>query len=400
MKNIVSSEKLKIAIFGKTNSGKSSFFNAVLSQKMSIVSDEPGTTADPVRKSLEIPGIGPCVLVDTAGFDDLDGELGRKRVAMTRKTVDGTDIAIVLLTDCDELELEWISFLKNGNIPVIPVIGKCDIPGKERMITGTVERTAGRSPIFFSAVTGEGLSGVLEALKEVSVGIRNSGTLTGELAGPGDSVMLVMPQDNEAPEGRLILPQVRTIRELLDKGCTVVCCNENTMEASLGRLSSPPDLIITDSQVFAKVWKLKPGSSRLTSFSILFAAYKGDIGIFMDGTRRMSSLGSDSRVLIAEACSHVPTNEDIGRVKLPAMLKKYFGSGLSTDIVSGDDFPEDISSYDLVIHCGACMFGRKHVMSRISSVCRQGVPVTNYGLAIAWLTGILDKVDIPGFRKV
>ena len=366
MKNIVSSEKLKIAIFGKTNSGKSSLFNAVLSQKMSIVSDEPGTTADPVRKALEIPGIGPCVLVDTAGFDDLDGELGRKRVAMTRKTVDGTDIAIVLLTDCDELELEWISFLKNGNIPVIPVIGKCDIPGKERMITGTVERTAGRSPIFFSAVTGEGLSGVLEALKEFSVGIRNSGTLTGELAGPGDSVMLVMPQD----------------------------------EASLGRLSSPPDLIITDSQVFAKVWKLKPGSSRLTSFSILFAAYKGDIGIFMDGTRRMSSLRPDSRVLIAEACSHVPTNEDIGRVKLPAMLKKYFGSGLRTDIVSGDDFPEDISSYDLVIHCGACMFGRKHVMSRISSVCRQGVPVTNYGLAIAWLTGILDKVDIPGFRKV
>lgn len=248
---------------------------------------------------------------------------------------------------------------------------------------------------MINAATGEGKEALIEAIRRMIPEGYGERTITGDLAKAGDCVMLVMPQDIEAPKGRLILPQVQTLRELLDKGCSVVCCTADGMEAALGRLSAPPQLIITDSQAFATAWRLKPAGSLLTSFSILFAAYKGDISSFMEGVRTLDGLSPAARVLIAEACTHVPAGEDIGRVKIPAMLRKRFGDGIRIDVVSGNDFPADLSGYDLVIHCGACMFTRQHVLLRIAQAQKQRIPVTNYGLVMAWAKGILDKVTIP-----
>ena len=248
---------------------------------------------------------------------------------------------------------------------------------------------------MINAATGEGKEALIEAIRRMIPEGYGERTITGDLVKAGDCVMLVMPQDIEAPKGRLILPQVQTLRELLDKGCSVVCCTSDGMEAALDRLSAPPQLIITDSQAFATAWRLKPADSLLTSFSILFAAYKGDISSFMEGVRTLDGLFPTARVLIAEACTHVPAGEDIGRVKIPAMLRKRFGDGIRIDIVSGNDFPADLSGYDLLIHCGACMFTRRHVLSRIAQAQKQRIPVTNYGLVMAWAKGILDKVVIP-----
>ena len=220
-------------------------------------------------------------------------------------------------------------------------------------------------------------------------------TITGNLVKEGDTVMLVMPQDSQAPKGRLILPQVQTIRELLDRRCTVVGCTPDRIRVTLQALSSPPQLIITDSQAFSEAWSAKPEESRLTSFSILFAGYKGDISAFMDGTGALDRLTEDSRILIAEACTHAPATEDIGRVKIPRMLRQRIGQGLRIDIVSGTDFPEDLSGYDLIIHCGACMFNRRYVLNRIASARSRHIPITNYGLTIAWAKGILGKVALP-----
>ncbi len=397
MKDTPYSERLHITVFGKMNSGKSSLFNALVGQPLSIVSDVSGTTADTVSKAVEIPGVGPCLLTDTAGFDDICTSLGRERVSKTRKASEKAEIGILLFTDADDVEQEWFSYLQKAGMQVIPVISRADLLDDSALASRivAVEKICGRRPVVFSASDRRGVSAILDAVRLSVSGRSEEISITGDLVHSGDTVLLVMPQDKEAPKGRLILPQVQTIRELLDKGCTVVCCTAGSLERSLTSLASPPELIITDSQVFSHVWKHKPEASRLTSFSILFAAYKGDIRIFMSGTEKLANLNAGSRVLIAEACSHVPLHEDIGRVRLPELLRKRFGRELSVDIVSGDAFPEDLSSYALVIHCGACMFNRKYVLERISSAVRQGVPVTNYGLALAWLTGILDRVEIP-----
>ena len=344
------------------NSGKSSLFNALVGQPLSIVSDVSGTTADTVSKAVEIPGAGPCLLTDTAGFDDIRTSLGRKRVSKTRKASEKAEIGILLFTDADEVEQEWFSYLQKAGMQVIPVISRADLLDDSALASRivAVEKICGRKPVVFSALDDRGVSSILDAVRLSVSGRSEEISITGDLVHSGDTVLLVMPQDKEAPKGRLIMPQVQTIRELLDKGCTVICCTAGSLERSL-----------------------------------LFAAYKGDIRIFMSGTEKLANLNAGSRVLIAEACSHVPLHEDIGRVRLPELLRKRFGRELSVDIVSGDAFPEDLSSYDLVIHCGACMFNRKYVLERISSAVRQGVPVTNYGLALAWLTGILDRVEIP-----
>ena len=219
-------------------------------------------------------------------------------------------------------------------------------------------------------------------------------SITGNLAAPGDIVLLVMPQDIQAPKGRLILPQVQTMRDLLDKGCVIVSSTAENLDRALSSLSDPPDLIITDSQIFKEVYEKKPDKSRLTSFSVLFANYKGDLRFFAESAAAIESLNEQSRVLIAEACTHAPLSEDIGREKIPAMLRKRFGERLTVDIVSGTDFSDDLSSYDLIIHCGACMFNRRYVMSRVEKAKLQGVPMTNYGVVIAYLSGILDKIDL------
>lgn len=385
--------RLHIGFFGKRNSGKSSLINAFTSQEISIVSDTPGTTTDPVYKSMEILPLGACVLIDTAGFDDI-GELGGIRVEKTRLAAEKTDIAVVLATGNDlSKEKEWYEYFKTRKTPVLVCISKSDTLKNKDEYEIKVKDEFGISPIVLSSYTKEGIAKFKEALMRLLPEDFESPSITGNLCGENDLVMLVMPQDIQAPKGRLILPQVQTIRELLDKKCVVISCTTDKIDETLGYLSRPPKLIITDSQVFKTVYEKKPNESLLTSFSTLFAGYKGDIGYYIEGADHISELTEDSRVLIAECCTHAPLTEDIGREKLPRLLRKKLGQNLKIDFVSGSDFPEDLSCYDLVIQCGACMFNRKYVMSRIQRAKEQNVKMSNYGVVIAKLNGILDKIS-------
>ena len=390
-----SANRLHIGFFGKRNSGKSSLINAFTGQGVSIVSDVAGTTTDPVYKPMELNGIGACVLIDTAGFDD-EGELGKIRVEKTRLAAEKTDVAVIVFSDMNiEQELYWYNSFKSKKTPVIAVINKADIIDDKDALMELIKKETKQTPLVVSAKTGENV----KKLKELAVRLAPSDfgavSITEGLCGDGDSVLLVMPQDIQAPTGRLILPQVQTIRDLLDKKCLVTCVTTDRLQKGLDSFKQPPKLIITDSQVFKTVWDIKPKESMLTSFSVLFAAYKGDLPYYIEGAKAIDSLGENSRVLIAECCTHAPMDEDIGRVKLPRMLRQRFGQGLSVDVVGGTDYPEDLSPYDLVIQCGACMFNRKYVLSRIDRAKNQKIPMTNYGVAIAHLCGILDKIDTP-----
>lgn len=387
------SERFHIGLFGKRNSGKSSLINALTGQEVAVVSPISGTTTDPVYKAMELPGIGPCVFIDTAGFDD-EGALGELRVKKTMQVIERTDIALMVCTDesIDE-ELFWSERLKEKQIPVIWIINKSDSLHQGEMLLRRLEKKCGQVPLLVSASTRKGMEDIRRAISNKLPDETMSQGIVSKLVHENDTVMLVMPQDKQAPKGRLILPQVQTIRELLDRKCLVLSCTTEQIEPMLQVLKSPPKLIITDSQVFHAVYEKKPEESKLTSFSVLFAQYKGDIDYYIEGANAISNLTEDSRVLIAEACTHAPLTEDIGRVKIPAMLRKRIGTGLTIDFVSGTDFPEDLHAYQLIIHCGACMFNRKYVLNRISGARSQGIPMTNYGVAIAYLTGILDKID-------
>lgn len=387
--------RIHIGFFGKMNSGKSSLINALANQEISIVSKVGGTTTDPVKKSMEIHGIGPCVLVDTAGFDDI-GELGEKRVELTKKAAEKTDIAVILFDDFDmEKEIGWYELFVRLQTPVVAVINKTDILEQVLQLKKAVEERLDCPVLCVSALKREGIEELKNRLVEVLPSASEKRFITGNLVSEGDTVLLVMPQDIQAPEGRLILPQVQTIRELLDKKCLVMSATTDKMEQALAAMAAPPKLIITDSQVYKTVYEKKPSESRITSFSTLFAAYKGDIHYYVESAKAIETLTEDSKVLIAECCTHAPQKEDIGREKLPRLLRKRVGAGLGIDIVGGSDFPEDLFAYDLVIQCGACMFNRKYVMSRISQARQQQIPMSNYGIVIAYLNGILDKVTIP-----
>lgn len=386
--------RIHIGFFGKMNSGKSSLINALANQEISIVSKVGGTTTDPVKKSMEIHGIGPCVLVDTAGFDDI-GELGEKRVELTKKAAEKTDIAVILFDDFDmEKEIGWYELFVRSQTPVVAVINKTDILEHVLQLKKAVEERLDCPVLCVSALKREGIEELKNRLVEVLPSASEKRFITGNLVSEGDTVLLIMPQDIQAPEGRLILPQVQTIRELLDKKCLVMSVTTDKMEQALAAMAAPPKLIITDSQVYKTVYEKKPAESRITSFSTLFAAYKGDIRYYMESAKTIETLTEDSKVLIAECCTHAPLKEDIGREKLPRLLRKRVGAGLEIDIVSGSDFPEDLSAYKLVIQCGACMFNRKYVMSRIIQAKQQQIPMSNYGIVIAYLNGILDKVTI------
>ncbi|MBQ4326455.1 MAG: [Mailhella sp.] len=348
-----------------------------------------------VYKSMEIHGLGPCVLIDTAGFDDI-GPMGELRVEKTRQALEKTDIALLVVTGGDlSYEKSWLSAFKERKTPFILVLNKADTHSGEELeaLVEQVKDELGQKPLCVSAFKGDGMDSLREALLRKMPADWGKLAITGHLCKEGDLVMLVMPQDIQAPQGRLILPQVQVTRELLDKKCIVASCTADKIQQTLDALAKPPHLIITDSQVFGEVWKLKPAESLLTSFSILMAGYKGDVRTFIEGAEAIDRLGPDSKVLIAEACTHAPLAEDIGRVKIPARLRARYGEGLSITMVSGTDFPEDLTQYDLIIHCGACMFNRTYMMSRIRKAREQGVAICNYGVALAKLTGILDKVE-------
>jgi len=386
--------QLHIGIFGKRNSGKSSLINALTNQEVALVSDIAGTTTDPVYKSMEIYGIGPCVFIDTAGFDDI-GELGQLRIDKTKKAIEKIDIALMVFSDSEiKEEIEWIEILKERKIPVITILNKIDIIKNIDEICNSVKYNYNLTPIIVSAKDKIGIEKIREEILRLLPEGYEVKSITGNLANDGDVVLLVMPQDIQAPKGRLILPQVQTIRDLLDKKCIVISSTVDNLDQALKSLSRPPNLIITDSQVFKTVYDKKPIESKLTSFSVLFANYKGDLDFFVEGTNAIEKLTENSKVLIAEACTHAPLSEDIGREKIPAMLRKKAGEKLTVNVVCGTDFPEDITSYDLIIHCGACMFNRKYVLSRIERARSQEVPMTNYGVVIAYLSGILNKINL------
>ncbi|MDY5237974.1 [FeFe] hydrogenase H-cluster maturation GTPase HydF [Bacteroides helcogenes] len=386
--------RLHIAIFGRRNSGKSSLVNALTGQDTALVSSVPGTTTDPVMKAMEVHLLGSCLFIDTPGFDDDENKLGEMRVERTLQIVERTDIALLLCEDGGILEKEWFGMLTERKIPIVPVLNKFDLRTDVDRLASDIERIFGQYPVIVSAQKLIGIQNIFQAILEKLPEDFGEQTITGGLVGEGDVVLLVMPQDIQAPKGRLILPQVQTIRELLEKRCLVMSCTTDKFQVTLQALIRPPKLIITDSQVFPVVFRQKPAESQLTSFSVLFAGYKGDIGYFTEGAFAIGNLTTQSRVLIAEACTHAPLTEDIGRVKIPRLLRKSVGEDLHIDMVSGHDFPQDLSGYDLIIHCGACMFNRKYVLSRITSARIQGVPMTNYGVAIAYLTGILDKISL------
>lgn len=351
-------EPYQISFFGATNSGKSTLVNAIAGQKVSLVSDRPGTTTDPVRKRIELPEIGPCVLVDTAGYGD-GGELGSERERLTRQVIDSTDVAVLLLSGNPE-DAKWQKELDERDVPVVAV--------EDRNVE-------------FGALI-KRIAAVLPKVEERF--------LTGRLVHHGSVVVLVMPQDSEAPAGRIILPQVRVIRELLDRRCIPVCCTPDKLTEAM---KTNPDLVITDSQVFGLVNAAIPPEMPLTSFSILLAAEKGDIGVMTEGARAIGGLKDGSKVLVAEACTHVPNSEDIGRVKIPAMLRKK--ADIEVKVSAGNDFPDDLSAYSLIIHCGGCTVNSQLVRSRIRKARLSGVPITNYGLALAYMQGILDRVSLP-----
>lgn len=392
--NTPSANRLHIALFGRRNSGKSSLINAITGQDIALVSEIAGTTTDPVYKAMELHPIGPVMFIDTAGFDD-EGTLGEMRIEKTRKALDKTDVAIVFFCGTElSFEKEWITELRKRKIPIIPVINKADVITNSANIAETVRDAFGLSSIIISAKEKTGLDRVRDELVRAVPEDFEVKSITAHLVNEGDLVLLVMPQDIQAPKGRLILPQVQIIRDLLDIKCLVMSVTTDKLEQSLKTLVQPPKLIITDSQVFGKVYALKPAESLLTSFSVLFAEYKGDISAFLEGAEAIGRLTGDSAVLIAEACTHAPLSEDIGRIQLPRMLRKKAGESLSIDIVSGPDFPKDLSKYSLVIQCGSCMFNRKYVLTRIAMAQEQNVPICNYGIAIAKLNNILDKIAL------
>ena len=410
-----SANRLHIGVFGKTNSGKSTLINAFTGQEVSIASDIAGTTTDPVYKAMEIHPLGACTIIDTAGFDDAS-ELGAKRVEKTKLAAEKTDVAVIVFAadgidkkeEVDQLqetdsktmekhfaqELKWYHFFKEKNTPVLLIINKADL-GDAKALQEFLVKETNEHPLVVSAAKNEGIDRIKEALARKVPENFGERLITGTLVGEEDLVMLVMPQDIQAPKGRLILPQVQTTRELLDKKCLIMSVTTDKFVAAVKQLVQPPKLIITDSQVSSSVYENKPKASMLPSFSVLFAAYKRDLPYYVEGAKQIDSLTEQSRVLIAECCTHAPLQEDIGRVKIPRMLKKRFGEGITVDHVSGTDFPQDLRGYDLIIQCGACMFNRKYVLSRIDHAKEQQVPMTNYGVTIAHLTGILPHVVMP-----
>ncbi len=388
--------RLCIGLFGRRNAGKSSLFNALLGQNASIVSPRAGTTADPVEKAMELLPLGPVLFVDTAGLDDDEGELGGLRAGRARDVYERCDMGIVVSEagSWGPFEDAVVGELSARKTPVIVAFSKNDLHGlgPAECEAALPEAASGLPVVCLSAQTGEGLDALRRAIIEhAPAHFVEEPRIVGDLVAPGSVVVLVIPLDKEAPKGRLILPQVQVIRDLLDSGCVPMAVRDTELSACLESLVAPPALVITDSQAFAQVAAMVPEGVPLTSFSVAFARFKGDLPMQALGAQAISSLTESSRVLIAEACTHHPIEEDIGTVKIPRLLRKRVGEGLAIDNVRGRDFPENLSDYDLVIHCGGCTLNRRAMLSRIQACVAAGVPVTNYGLTLAYLNGIFDR---------
>lgn len=398
--------RLHIGFYGRRNAGKSSLINLVTGQQTALVSSHAGTTTDPVIKSMELLPIGPVAVIDTAGLDDA-GELGELRISRSMQMMDRTDLALLVISAEDAgdvfLEKKWLQELKNRKIAVIGVLSQIDRIEADRVenIKSALETEL---DIPFTAVSAneryyraELLSAII---KNAPMDFENP-TLVGDLFEPGTAVVLVAPQDIQAPKGRLILPQVQVIRDILDNGGLALTATLDQFPRLLESLKEPPALVITDSQVFPQVNSLLPRDVPLTSFSIVMARNKGDLATLVKGARAISGLKESDRILVAEACTHAPLEEDIGREKLPRWLRERVGNGLTVDISTGLDFPANLKEYSLILHCGGCMFTRKQLMSRMIKADAENVPITNYGIAIAEINGILERVTevFPEFKK-
>ena len=389
MNQTPSGERVHIAFFGRRNVGKSSLVNAFTGQALSIVSDVKGTTTDPVTKSMELLPLGPVQIIDTPGIDD-EGTLGELRVQRTRQVLNKTDLAIVVADAAIGLtpvENQLLALIAERGIPHLIAYNKCDL--LEHVPSPT------RDALWVSAEQKINIHALKEAAAHLAAGQENPRQLVADLLQPGDGVVLVIPIDSAAPKGRLILPQQQTIRDALEAGAMPMCCCPENLPQALSLLSVPPRLVITDSQAFVQVNKLVPEQIQLTSFSILMARYKGDLPLAVAGAAAVNRLKGGDKVLIAEGCTHHRQCEDIGTVKLPKWIRQYTGVEPEFHFTSGTEFPEDLSGYRLVVHCGACMLNEREIQYRLHSAKAQGIPVTNYGILIAYLNGILKRTLQP-----
>ena len=386
--------RLHIGIFGRRNVGKSALLNALTRQNVSIVSDTAGTTTDPVEKAMELQPLGPVLFVDTAGVDDV-GALGTLRVAKTMGVVQRTDLAILVTDDWQDYEQRLLELFTGRKTPVVVVAGKRDLRGDEAL-EGRCKSSGAKQVVGVSAVTGTGLDAVRRAIiATVPDDYLNAPSLIGDLVPAGELVLLVVPIDIEAPKGRLILPQVQTLRDILDQDGYALVVKERELADAFARLKRPPVLVVTDSQEFLKVVADTPPDIPVTGFSILFARFKGDLAELVRGAAAIDRLKPGDRVLVAEACTHHPAGEDIGRVKIPRWLEQYVGGKLDLVVKAGCDYPEDIGGFKLIVHCGACTWNRRQMLSRIEQARMSGVAITNYGLTIAHSLGIMDRALSP-----
>lgn len=386
MNSTPKANRIHIGFFGKRNAGKSSVVNAVTNQSLAVVSDVKGTTTDPVYKAMELLPLGPVMIIDTAGIDD-SGDLGELRIKKTQQVLNKTDIAVLVVDATEGLstfDTDLIEKFKDREIPYIVAYNKCD---KKKNVS------LKSNEILVSATTKEGIN----ELKEMLAGMtqKEEKQIVGDLLAPNDLVVLVVPIDSAAPKGRLILPQQQTIRDILDSGAIAVVARESELQETLNSLGKKPRMVITDSQVFGKVKSLVPEELPLTSFSILMARYKGFLNTAVNGADAIDSLNDNDTVLISEGCTHHRQCDDIGSVKLPKWLKEYTGKNLNIEFSSGTEFPEDLSKYKLVIHCGGCMLNEKEVKYRMKTTVKQSIPFTNYGIAIAKMKGILKRSIAP-----
>jgi len=389
--------RMHIGVFGRRNVGKSSLLNSITRQRTSLVSEKAGTTTDPVEKPMELLPLGPVLFIDTAGIDDDQEVLGSLRVERTRQVFDRTDLGILV---CEaghwgEFEDQILAEFQSRRTPFVVVLNKVDrhpgeVPAPERLVA------LGVRPVLASLDRGQGVPELRLALLEATPAeFLEEVPIVGSLVPPGGLAVLVVPIDKEAPRGRLILPQVQVLRDLLDAGATSVVVRESELAAALDRLTGPPDLVVTDSQAFAQVAAIVPAEVPLTGFSVLFSRFKGDLLEQAVGAAAIGRLRPGSRVLIAEACTHHPIADDIGTMKIPDLLRRKVGGELQIDHVQGRDFPEDLSTYELVINCGACMLNRRAMLQRVTRCRRAGVPITNYGMAIAYTLGIFERALAP-----